>query len=203
MVETMSFAGNLRKARKKRGMSMARLAETVGISRQTVHRYESGQIANIPYDRVEALAHALGVHPSQLMGWQQEPSVGQGVPILGDIACGTPRYAEQTYTDEFVRTTGIQADFCLRAHGDSMINARICHGDLVFVRRQESVDNGSIAAVLIDDETTLKRFYYNRDKEQVVLMPENPAFSPLIFEGEEIGRLRILGLAVGFQSLLH
>lgn len=55
---------------------------------------------------------------------------------------------------------GIQADFCLRARGDSMIGARIYDGDIVFIQQQDMVDDGEIAAVIIDDEATLKRVNY-------------------------------------------
>ena len=94
----------------------------------------------------------------------------------------------------------IDADFCLRAKGDSMIGARIMDGDIVFIRNQPMVDNGEIAAVIIDDEATLKRVYYDRDAGKLMLVPENPKYSPLMYVGEELNNIRILGKAVAFQS---
>ena len=75
----------------------------------------------------------------------------------------------------------MEADFSLRCHGDSMINARIMDGDLVFIRQQPDVDNGDIAAVLIDGEATLKRVY--KYENQIILQPENPKYAPMVFPG--------------------
>ena len=97
----------------------------------------------------------------------------------------------------------IDADFCLRAKGESMIGARILDGDLVFIRSQSQVDNGEIAAVLIGDEATLKRIYYYPQQNRLMLNAENPAFAPLIYIGDELEQIKILGKAVAFQSPLH
>ena len=69
----------------------------------------------------------------------------------------------------------IHADFCLKAKGDSMIGARIYDGDIVFIRKQEMVDDGEIAAVLIGDEATLKRVQYNPEENELLLFAENHA----------------------------
>jgi len=92
----------------------------------------------------------------------------------------------------------IRADFCLRVKGDSMINARICDGDIVFIRKQPDVNDGEIAAVLIDNEATLKRVY--KKKGEIILVAENPAYKPLVYKGEELNEIRILGKAIAFQS---
>ena len=97
----------------------------------------------------------------------------------------------------------IDADFCLRAKGDSMTGARIYDGDIVFIRRQPTVENGEIAAVIIDNEATLKRVYFYKDKDKLVLSPENPAFEPLVYIGSELEEIRILGKAVAFQSIVR
>ena len=79
-----------------------------------------------------------------------------------------------------------------------MINARIFDGDIVFIKEQPIVDNGEIAAVIIEDEATLKRVYLKPDK--IILRPENPTYDDIIYEKEEMNRVRILGKAVAFQS---
>jgi repressor LexA len=94
----------------------------------------------------------------------------------------------------------LDADFCLRAHGDSMIGARIYDGDIVFIRSQNSVDNGEIAAVIINDEATLKRVYFYPDEEKLILTPENPRYAPLVYLGGELENIKILGKAIAFQS---
>lgn len=120
------------------------------------------------------------------------------VPLLGTIACGEPILAEENLDGYVEMPEELHADFCLRCHGDSMTGARIMDGDVVFVRQQTDVENGEIAAVLINDEATLKRVYKSTGK--VILQPENPRYEPLMFVGEEIAQLRILGKAVAFLS---
>ncbi len=120
------------------------------------------------------------------------------VPLLGTIACGEPILAVENIENYVNMPESINGTFALRCKGDSMINARIFDGDLVFIREQPDVENGEIAAVLIGDEATLKKVYkYNN---RIELRPENPTMAPLEFEGEEISKIKILGKAVYFLS---
>ncbi len=198
----------LRELRKNKKLSLGDLAEMVGTSRQTIHRYENGTISNIPPERIEGLAKALDTTPSELMGWNEEDALPKNVlpvskkslPILGDIACGEPIYATEEHESFCVADSLTDADFCLRAHGDSMIGARIFDGDIVFIRSQSAVENGEIAAVIIGDEATLKRIYYYPEDEKLILSPENPRYAPLVYVGCELEQIRIIGKAVAFQS---
>lgn len=81
-----------------------------------------------------------------------------------------------------------------------MINARIMDGDVVFIRRQPVVENGEIAAVAIDDEATLKRFYRDGNTGTITLVAENPAYAPMVFTKESQKNVCILGKAIAFQS---
>lgn len=120
------------------------------------------------------------------------------IPLLGAVACGEPIYREE---DEWISLPNdINADFCLRCVGDSMINARINDGDIVFIKACPEVENGQIAAVSIDNEVTLKRVYYYPEKNKLVLNPENPAYEPFVYTNEELNDIRILGKAVVFLS---
>ena len=120
------------------------------------------------------------------------------IPMLGKIACGQPIMSEEVF-DGYVQCNGnIHADFCLRAAGDSMINARIYDGDIVFIRQQPEVENGEIAAVSIDGSVTLKRVYLGED--YVELKPENPTYKPLRFNKSDFNQFRILGKAIAFQG---
>lgn len=120
------------------------------------------------------------------------------VPLLGAVACGEPIYREE---NEWIQLpNNIHADFCLRCEGDSMINARIFDGDIVFIQACQTVENGQIAAVSIDNEATLKRVYYYPDKNKLVLTPENPIYEPFVYTDEELNDIRILGKAVAFLS---
>ena len=96
----------------------------------------------------------------------------------------------------------IDCDFALRCKGDSMIGARIYDGDIVFIKKQDFVDDGTIAAVLIDDDATLKRVYKLSDG-RIELRAANERYRPIFVGGPDDTRtFRVLGKAVAFQSLL-
>lgn len=120
------------------------------------------------------------------------------IPLVGTIACGTPILADQNIEEYVSIPKNITADFALTCKGDSMINARIFDGDVVYIRQQQTVENGEIAAVLIDNEATLKRVQLFDD--HIILQPENPMYKPLAFWGEEMNTVQILGKAVAFTS---
>lgn len=123
------------------------------------------------------------------------------IPLLGAIACGDPITAAENIEEYISIPKNIQADFALTCKGDSMINARIFDGDVVYIRQQDTVENGEIAAVLIGDEATLKRVRLFRDR--IVLEPENPMYKPYVYWGEEMNDVRILGKAVAFTSAVR
>lgn len=205
------LAGNLKRLRKERKLTLEEIAEALGTSKQTIHRYENGIITNIPPEKVKALAKILEISPSELMGWERgELPSADGImriatkklPILGEIACGEPIYAREEYESYASADENLDADFCLRAHGDSMTGARIFDGDIVFIRSQNAVDNGEIAAVIINDEATLKRVYYYPEQQKLILSPENPRYAPLVYVGGELETIKIIGKAVAFQSTI-
>ena len=200
-------ASRLKALRKAKGMTLDELAARIGTSKQTIHRYENGVIANIPHEKIEALAKALEVPPSELMGWDFGakfdnivPISIKRLPILGAISCGKPEYATEEHESFAAADRHTDADFCLVAKGDSMVGARIFDGDIVFIRSQSSVDNGEIAAVIINDEATLKRVYYYPNEEKLILNPENPKYAPLVYIKDELDTIKIIGKAVAFQS---
>ena len=207
----MNIGEQIRYFRRKEGLSMEALARELGVSRQTVHRYENGTIENIPHHKIERMAALFGITASVLMGFEDSvflldgvsPLGRRSVPLLGEIACGAPVYADERIESYATPADGFTADFCLRARGDSMTGARIYDGDLVFVRACSTVDNGEIGVVVIDDEATLKRVYYYPEKEKLVLLPENAAYEPLVYIGSELETIKVIGKAVAFQSLLR
>ena len=183
----------------------------IGTSRQTIHRYETGVITNIPHDKIEALARVYETTPQKIMGWDRKgiPSYNniltpktKKLPILGEIACGKPIYADQQYGSYITSSCSFSADFCLKARGDSMIGARIYDGDIVFIKSQSTVDNGEIAAVIIGDEATLKRVYFYPEECKLILSAENPRYAPLVYMGEELNQIKIIGKAIAFQSTI-
>lgn len=208
----MLIGEKIRQLRINMGLTQEELAIAANTTRQTIHKYELGIISNIPASKIKAIADRLNTTPGYLMGWDDQweyddlsqygimPVTTQRIPLLGDIACGEPIYADEDRASYVEVGTEIKADFCLRAKGDSMVNARILDGDIVFIRQQEIVADGEIAAVLIEDEATLKRVYYDRENGILQLVAENPTFKPLVYTGEQLNHIRILGKAIAFQS---
>jgi len=200
---------NIRNRRIEIGMSQEELAEKLGYkSRSTIAKIEAG-VNDITQSKIIAFAQALNTTVGYLMGdterniselekYGLKPIKTKKFPMFGEIACGQPIYANEDYETFIEASERINADFCLTAKGDSMINARIFDGDIVFIKEQPDVDNGEIAAVLIEDEVTLKRVY--KYENRLELRPENPLHSVQNYEGETLNHIRILGKAVVFQS---
>lgn len=192
----------IRARRLELGFSADYMAKALGKDRSTYYRYESDEIANMPINVLPKLAQLLRVSEAYLLTGRDEGTVKvKRIPVLGSVAAGEPILAEQEY-GEYVELgdDGVQVDFCLRVKGDSMRDARILDGDIVFVRKQPLVQNGEIAVVLIDGEATLKRFY--RTESGIILQPENPAYEPLFYTHEDLRDMRVIGRAVLFQSKL-
>lgn len=208
----MEIKDTLKNRRTELGLTQLDVANAVGVSEATVSRWESGDIANMKRSRIASLASVLKMSPSIIMGWNEEheahmPSniipmpAMRKVPLVGSIACGTPILAEENLDGTVEAPDHVRADFALRCKGDSMINARIFDGDIVYIRQQESVEHGEIAAVLIGDEATLKRVYIYDDC--ISLEAENPQYKPMVYRGEEMNNIRILGKAVAFTSVIR
>lgn len=202
----------IRELRARQGLTLEQIAQQVGVGRSTVRKWETGIIENMRRDKIAKLAAALHTTPGYLMGWTDEQDLVlptniiplptmKKVPLIGSIACGAPILAEEHIEDYVDIPAHISADFALTCKGDSMINARIFDGDIVYIRQQETVDNGQIAAVLIDGEATLKRVRLFED--HISLEPENPQYRPLVYWGEEMNSVRILGKAVAFTSAIR
>lgn len=198
-------------------MKQQDLADKSGVSKYSISQY-LGQ-RSIPSNlSAGKMAKVLNVDPMWLMGYdvpmkKDDPDSGTGfdniypielhkIPILGSVACGEPILMSEERENYIMSGTDIKADFCLIAKGDSMINARIHDGDIIFIRKQDIVENREIAAVVVNNESeaTLKRFYYYRDRATLILKPENPAYEDLIFQNEELNEVHVLGKAIAFQS---
>jgi len=117
-----------------------------------------------------------------------------GIPLLGRVAAGAPILAEENVEDVLM-LDGFVAQhrdlFALRVHGDSMQNAGILDGDIVVVRSQNDARNGDIVVALLEDEATCKRFH--RSAEGVALLPENPAYEPILLSAEAFAEVKVLG----------
>lgn len=213
----MSTIGSrIRNRREELGLSQDELGKRLGYkSRSSINKIELDQ-RNLTQSKIKAIAEALETTPAYIMGWDEPdqkldkenlkffdnlfPIETKKFPLIGNIACGKPILADEQFEAYIEAGANIKADFCLRAKGDSMIGARIYDGDIVFIRKQEMVDDGEIAAVLIDDEATLKRAYYDQESNVIQLFAENPQYKTMRFAGEELDHIRILGKAVALQT---
>lgn len=202
---------NIKRRRQQLKMTQTDLALKMGYAdKSMIAKIEKGNV-DLPQSKIMAFANALETTPGELMGWDYETEATETVdniykidkiklPMLGKVACGEPIFADEDRESYIMVGTDIGADFCLQCQGDSMINARIHDGDIVFVKKTDIVENGEIAVVIIDDEATLKRFFYYREQNLVILKPENPKYQDIILTGEQLNQVRVIGRAVAFQS---
>lgn len=191
-------------------LTLEDVAKRVGVSPATISRWESGDIANMRRDRIAALAEALQISPAVIMGWDIDTPIPPGahkpqfkkVPMLGYAAAGQPLEDLNQDTPYYDVENKYDVDFCITVRGDSMINAGINDGDIVFIKSMSEVLNGKIACVEIDNEKVcLKRFYKSEDG--IMLVSENPKYTPIQLNRFNCQNVKILGLAVLRQSEIH
>ena len=205
------FSDELKKLRNSRGITQQKLADVLGIAKSTISMYENGN-REPDFETSEAIADYFNVRIDDLLGRKNESSVftisniiplpqRKNIPLLGTIACGEPILATENIDGFVSADENIIADFALKCKGDSMINARIFDGDIVYIRQQADVENGEIAAVLIGEDATLKRVHKYENK--IVLSPANPMYDDLIYSGERLNEIKILGKAVAFTSIVR
>ncbi len=214
------FGERLRYLRNSKGLSQLEFAKQLKLSKSSVNMYERGE-REPGIETLERIADYFNVDLDYLLGksdfaskydWLSNSTTTgianllplpemRKIPLIGTIACGAPILAQEHIEEYISIPKHIPADFALTCKGDSMINARIFDGDIVYIRQQDTVENGEIAAVLIDGEATLKRVKLYAD--HISLEPENPQYRPLVFWGEEMNTIRILGKAVAFTSAIR
>ena len=161
-----------------RSPTVREIESGTGITRPTVQRYltamrESGEIE---YN---------GIRGIRTMSMSKTARETAAVALVGQVACGTPIYAEENVQEYYrfpVALLGQGNFFLLRAKGESMIEAGISDGDLVLVRQQNTAEPGQIVVALIDDEATLKRFYPEPEHHRIRLHPENEAMEDIYVE---------------------
>lgn len=206
----LSLKEKLLKLLFERNMSKADLLRLSNLKKSTFYNIfdEKTDENNLNLDTVKQLAKALNVSIDYLIDEEDTSYLPKNiipvkkikVPVLGSIACGKPIFADEQLECYIDSINDTHSDFALWAKGDSMINARINDGDLVFVRQQDQVENGEIAVVLIEDEATLKRVFFDEKKATLTLVAENPKYAPFVYQGAELENIKILGKAVAFQS---
>ena len=198
--------------RKEKKITQAELAEALAVTQAAVGNWELGK-REPDYVTLSRIADFFHVTVDYLLGRTDDPEGADTAdipglfpvkrkkfPVLGKVACGEPIFADEE-RDTWITASGdIDADFCLVAQGDSMTGAHIDDGDIVFVKQMEIVPNGYIAVVLIEDEATLKFIDWRPEQSTLILTPANPAFRTQVYTGEQLNRIRILGLAVSLHK---
>lgn len=196
----------IKQSREEAGYSYSDLSRLTGIPKASLQRYETGTTLKIPLSAISKLEQALNLPRGYLLGWSEKmpenifPIKTHSVPLLGEISCGEPVFASEERQSYVISGVDISADFCLKAKGDSMINARIYDGDIVFIQKCEMVENGTVAAVIIGDDALLKRVFFYPEDGKLVLVAENTKYPPLVYMGDELNTVKILGKAIAFQS---
>lgn len=205
------FRRNIKRLMREKGVDQARIVSALSVTASTVSDWVNGK----KYPRVEAMQRLADFLECSLfdltMDPQQEnrrltihedivPIVSNRVPLLGAIQCGAPTFAEENFEGYVEAGAQIKADFALRARGDSMIGIGIQDGSIVFIRKQSAVNNGDVAAVILDEEATLKRVRY-LPGGMTMLQAENPRYAPIIIGGEgETRVVQVLGKAVAYMG---
>ena len=198
------FRSRLALVMAEKNIKAAELSRLTGISKPRLSQYKNG--VYVPKaDAICAIARALGVSEAYLLGMTDIPEARSGgkykvLPVVGQIACGYPVFANEEDGGTVYTDADTDADFCLIAKGDSMKDARINSGDTVFIKKAETVNNGEIAAIIINDEATLKRVYYYPESSKLMLISENSNYEPMVYSGDELEKVRIIGKAVAFKS---
>lgn len=195
----------IRARRIELGLTVEELAKKMGYKdKSSISKIENGK-ADIPQSKVIAFARALNTTTAYLMGIDtaKERSIPAGfqplpkrdrIPRVGQIACGTPILAEENVEAYDEVPSDWHADFTLLCQGDSM-EPKIKDRDIVAIHCQPMVENGEVAAVLIDGEATLKRVFLFDD--HIELRAENPTFPTILRIGEDMNTITIEGKAVG------
>ena len=159
--------------------TMQEIADAVGVSKATVHRYITQLCEDgvIDYSGVRSITST-----------KAKVQVVR-VPVLGRIACGIPKFAEENI-EEYVKLPvalfGHGDFFLLRAYGDSMVEVGIEDGDLVLIRQQNYAERGQIVVALVEDDATLKRYYPEPEKNRVRLHPENSRMEDIYVDSCQI-----------------
>lgn len=211
MADAVKIGKRIESARTELNLTQEELAKELGLNKSTIQRYETGQVKKIKIPVIDAMAKILKVNPSWLSDRSENREVVQSInsnaeflsknevriiPVFETVSAGFGAYASNEIIDYM--PLYIESDYeaeetlCIKVKGDSMY-PKIENGDIVQVHKQDSVDNGQIAVVLIDgDEGLVKKVFVYKD--YIELISINPEYPPKRFEKEEMNRVKIVGL---------
>lgn len=199
------ISDKIKQIRRTHYLNQTEFANRIGVTQGTVSQWENG-LTRPNLDQLRAISAAFNISVSDIVDETEQPRRDldainirrSAVPILGTIACGqriTPDTTPEGHAD---LPDGIRADFALRCKGDSM-EPTLKDGDIILIRNQPEVENGQIAAVNVNGETTLKRVYFRGDG--LHLIADNPGYQPIFIPAYSDEEIIIHGLAVGYTRL--
>ena len=200
------FGDRLKQLRDEHNLTLEEFANQINmrypeakLNKAIVSRYENNIHRPLRFSLVQEIAEFYDVTADYLMG-RSEDKYGKEIkykqiPILGTIAAGVPIIAQEDILGCEYIPPNENLNFCLKVKGNSMIGARIFDGDIVYIRKQDIVENGEIAAIQIDgEEATLKRFY--RENGRIILHSENLTIPDMVFTAKDKKLIRVLGKVI-------
>ncbi len=209
----MNIGERIKSIRLSKNKTLEWLADQVNTTKQTIHRYETGEIINIPSDKIELMAKALDTNPSFLMGWDEDISDSghhdtnknasfYNIPLYESLSCGNGIFVNDNVIEYITLPESLlsvnKQYFCQYAVGDSMVNENINEGDLLVFEKTSHIENGQIGCFCIDDNmATCKKFYKDSASAIITLQPANPKYAPIIVTIETmnfhvVGKLRLV-----------
>lgn len=206
----MNVGAYIRYLREASNLTQEQLGDKLGVKKAAVQKWESGKVVNLKREIITQLGEIFNVSPSSFIVDDGSRVLHKGLlplpktvkrPRLGTISCGVPIMYEENFDGYDEVPDDIKCDFTLRCSGDSMIGARINDGDIVYIKQTPVVENGSIAAVRVGEETLLKRVFAYENK--IVLQAENQKYEPIVYVNEELDEVCIIGQAVAFTSTIR
>lgn len=196
-----AILSRMRKRRLELGYSYQDLADRTGLNKSTLQRYETGKTNKLPLDKAEIIAAALETTVEYLMGFSpagETPVYAAevfSVPVFDSVSAGFGCYADSSAVGckPTILSNAAEAGeyLWINVKGDSM-SPKIENGDMILVRRQDSVESGSVAVVMVDDEAFVKKMKYGKD--WVELHSFNPYYPVRRFEKAEVQRITVVGL---------
>jgi repressor LexA len=191
----------LKECIEKSGLTYMELEKKTGIAKSSIQRYANGSTKKIPIDAIQAIAKAVDVPATYIMGWEQNvtPLSSDNVfmrPLYESVAAGFGAPAVNqiiSYIPTYINNVSEKDKYIwVRVQGDSMF-PKIEDGDKILIRLQDSVDSGQVGVVLIDgEEAVVKKINY--DTDYIELISFNPYYPPRRFEGADVQRIRVVGL---------
>lgn len=216
----MTIGERIRQRRKELKLTADELAERLHKNRATIYRYENSEIERLPAEVLKPLSEILQVSPEYLMGWstddenkgldrlvrdiEQDNNIKiedvlaseKSIPVLTGVQNGNIQF------EDCLRLSDLKGDLCWRADDDSMKQSGISAGTIIFADKTKDIQNGDIVIAYIDRKIILRKYYYYPESVKLVLSPDNTDSEPMLFIGNEINDIIIIGKVIAYYNSL-